>query len=92
VERRLRGLAALFFVTVGALAVVALGLAVFEDLGVLDAVEAAVLLFIAYKTVETVLGFIADVKAKRLQFKPGLAGWFQALGAACLREREAHHR
>jgi len=85
VDRRLRGLVALFVTTLGTLLVVAFGLAVFEDLGVLDAVEAAILLVIACKALDTVLGFIADLKSKRGH------GWWQTMKAACLRENGAPH-
>jgi CHASE2 domain-containing sensor protein len=91
VDWRLRGLAALFVATLGTLVVVATGLAAFEDLGVLDALEAAILLFVACKALETVLGFIADMKSKRAQFVPGPRGWWQTVKAACLRDHGAPH-
>ncbi len=91
VEWRLRGLAALFVATLGTLVVVAIGLAAFEDLGVLDALEAAILLFVACKALETVLGFIADLKSKRVQFEPGPRGWWQTMKAACLRDHGTPH-
>jgi CHASE2 domain-containing sensor protein len=88
VEWRFRGLVALLVATAGTLVVVALGLGLFEDLAVLDAVEAAILLAVIYKAIETVLEFVAEVRALRARFPAGLLGTLRALGAACLREHE----
>ncbi len=89
-EWRLRGLAALVVSTACVLASVAAALALFGYLGVFDAVEAAILLVIVYKALETGLGFIEHFKAKRRRFSPGLNGWFQTLLATCLREHDPH--
>ena len=70
VEWRLRGLAALFVATLGTLVVVAIGLAAFEDLGVLDALEAAHPLFVACKALETVLGFYRGLEARAVRAGP----------------------
>lgn len=85
-ERRFRGMVALFLGTAFMLAVVAVGLAWFEDLAVLDSVEAAILLVVIYKALETVLEFAADFRALRGRFPRGAKGTLRAMGAACLRE------
>jgi len=85
-ERRFRGMIALLLGTAFMLAVVAVGLAGFEDLAVLDSVGAAILLFVIYKALETVLDFAADFRALRGRFPKGVKGMVRAVGAACLRE------
>ena len=88
-ERRYRGLVALAFGTASMLAVVAIGLGLFQDLAILDAVEAAILLVIIYKALETVLEFAADFRALRSRYPRGVKGTFRAMGAACRREPAA---
>ena len=85
-ERRLRGMIALFLGTAFMLAVVAVGLGWFEDLAVLDSVEAAILLVVIYKALDTVLEFAADFRALRSRYPRGVKGTLRAVGAACLRE------
>ncbi len=91
IERRFRGLVALGIGTACMLAVVAIGLGSFQDLAVLDSVEAAILLVILYKAIETVLEFVADFRALRGRYPRGAKGMFRALGAACLRDQEPAH-
>ena len=88
-ERRFRGMVALVIGTACMLAVVAVGLALFDDLAVLDSVEAAILLVILYKALETVLEFVADCRSLRSGYPRGWKGAFRTMGAACLREPEA---
>ncbi len=89
-EWRLRGLAALAVCTAGVLAIVAIALGLFGYLGVFDALEAAILLVIVYKALETGLGFIEHFKSKRQRFQPGPGGWFRTLCATCLRDHDPH--
>jgi hypothetical protein len=84
-EWYLRGLVAFVVSTVSMLVLVMIALGLFGDLGVFDSVEAAILLFIWYKFLETVLEFIEDFKARRRQSP---AGFWSTLRAVCFREHK----
>jgi len=83
---RLRGLVALALSTACALALVALAIDLSDDVRVFDAVEAAILLMVAYKALEALLKFIAEARAIRGRFPGGIRGSLRALGAACIRD------
>lgn len=88
-EWRLRGFGAVIVITASVLAIVAVLLALFDSLLVFDALEAAILLSIAYKALETLFKSIEDFKERRPRFPAGPGGWLQALFAPWRREHKS---
>ncbi len=84
-EWHMRGLVALFVSTLCMLLLVVVALGFFADFGVFDSVETAILLFIPYKFLGTVLDFIDDFRAKR---RRSASGFWGTLRAACVREHK----
>lgn len=84
----LRGLAALVVATIFTLVVVAIAIERYDNFGVFDSVEAAILLMIAYKALEFVFEYIDDVKAACARPAPGRRRWWRTLRAAFIREHE----
>jgi CHASE2 domain-containing sensor protein len=84
----LRGLAALVVATIFTLVVVAVAIERYDNFGVFDAVEAAILLMVAYKALEFVFKYIDDVKTARARLAPGRWRWLRTLRAAFVREHE----
>jgi CHASE2 domain-containing sensor protein len=85
-ERKLRGTLAYAVTTGAVLAVVAIVLAAFGDLGVFGALEAAILLVILYKALDVAFSFVAEARSKRRQFDAGWRGWAHTALALCRRE------
>lgn len=84
-ERKLRGPLAYAVTTFCVLGIVAMVLAVFDDLGVFEAMEAAILLVILYKALDIVLSLVAEIRTRRAEFAAGRHGWRQTLVAMCRR-------
>jgi hypothetical protein len=87
-EYWLRGLGAVLAITGGVLAVVALLLALFDSLLVFDALEAAILMAIAYKALETMGQFVEKLYQRRPRFPAGPGGCVRAFFAAWRREHK----
>jgi CHASE2 domain-containing sensor protein len=85
-EHRLRGPVAYLATALAGMLVVAVVLAVRGELGVFDAVEAAILLAVLYKVLDLVFGFIAEARTTRAQFGPGWSAWRKTAMALCRRE------
>ena len=88
-EYWLRGLGAVAAITGGVLAVVALLLALFDSLLVFDALEAAILMAIAYKALATIGKFFEKLNERRPRFPAGRRGSVRAFFAAWRREHKA---
>ena len=84
----LRGLAALAVATIFTLVVVAVAIERYDNFGVFDSVEAAILLMIAYKALEFLFEYVDDVKAAHARLAPGRWRWLRTLCAAFVREHE----
>ena len=84
----LRGLAALAVATIFTLVVVAVAIERYDNFGVFDSVEAAILLMIAYKALEFLFEYVDDVKGAHARLAPGRWRWFWTLCAAFVREHE----
>ena len=67
----LRGLAALVVATIFTLVVVAVAIERYDNFGVFDSVEAAILLMIAYKALEFLFEYVDDVKAAHARLCAG---------------------
>jgi CHASE2 domain-containing sensor protein len=89
VEWWLRGFGAVIVITTGVLIVVAVLLGLFDSLLVFDALEAAILLSIAYKALETAGKSVEELNERRPRFPAGPAGWWRALGAGWRREHKS---
>ncbi|MBK6351509.1 MAG: CHASE2 domain-containing protein [Steroidobacteraceae bacterium] len=85
----LRGFGAVILITTGVLTIVAVLLALFDSLLVFDALEAAILLSIAYKALETAGRSVEELNERRPRFPAGPAGWWRALGAGWRREHKS---
>ena len=84
----LRGLAALAVATIFTLMVVAVAIERYDNFGVFDSVEAAILLMIAYKALEFLFEYVDDVKGAHARLAPGRLRWWWTLCAAFVREHE----
>lgn len=82
----LRGLVVVLVAGLGALVIVVVAAGAFDDLAVFDALEAGILLVIAWVAMRAVVDFGADWRALRRTRPAGVRGWFATLRAVCLRQ------
>lgn len=82
----LRGVVAVLAIMLFALVYVSTAIGLFDHYGVFDALEAAIVLTIVYKTLEVVVEFVVDWRRMRDDHPRGLRGWWQTFKAACVRQ------
>ena len=82
----LRGLAALAVATIFTLVVVAVAIEGYDNFGVFDSIEAAILMMIAYKALEFLFEYVDEVKAAHARLAPARWRWLRTLCAAFVRE------
>jgi CHASE2 domain-containing sensor protein len=88
IQWRYRGLAVLFLAIAVLLAFLAIAVGRYDDFAAFDVVEAAILMVIVYKALETVLHFGTDLRVTWSQRQPqGLLAKLGAFHSACLRKR-----
>lgn len=85
----LRGVAALVLATLFTLGIVAIAVERYDNFGVFEAVEAAILMMILYKGAEFLLEYFDAVKTAHARLAPGPWRWLRTLRAAIVREHES---
>lgn len=85
----LRGVSALVLATLFTLGAVAIAVERYDNFGVFEAVEAAILMMILYKAAEFLLEYVDEVKAAHARLAPGPWRWLRTLRAAIVREHES---
>jgi len=85
----LRGLVAVLAALLIALLAVSVAVGGFDDLGIFDALEAAILLTVAYLALRTLADFIVDWRTERVSHPAGIRGTLRTLRAMCLRQDRA---
>jgi CHASE2 domain-containing sensor protein len=82
----LRGLVAALAMIVIAVVAVSIAVGGFDDLGIFDALEAAILLTIAYHALRALADFIVDWRTERASHPAGVHGTLGTLRAVCIRQ------
>jgi CHASE2 domain-containing sensor protein len=82
----LRGLVALLAAILVALLAVSIAVGGFDDLGIFDALEAAILLTIAYHALRALAEFLVDWRNERASHPAGIRGTLRTLRAVCIRQ------
>jgi hypothetical protein len=85
----LRGLVAVIAAILVALVAVSIAVGGFDDLGIFDALEAAVLLTIAYHALRALAEFVVDWRSERARHPAGFRGTLRSLRAVCIRQDHA---
>jgi CHASE2 domain-containing sensor protein len=86
---KFRALVALALGLVAALVFLAIAVGVLDDFVAYDVLEAAVLMMIVYTAIDSVLEFVADVKAGQRRAAAGGHAWRDTLAAVCLKRHDA---
>lgn len=81
----LRGVVALLAALLAALLVVAVAAGRFEDFAIFDALEAGILLTVAWHALRAVADFVVDWRELRAEAPEGVQGWLRTLRAVCIR-------
>lgn len=82
----LRGVVALVAAILAALLVVTLATGVFGDFTIFDALEAAILLTVAWHALRALADLAADWRELRREEPEGVRGWLRTLRAVCIRQ------
>lgn len=82
----LRGVVALAAALLAALLVVAVAAGGFGDLAIFDALEAGILLTVAWHALRALADLAADWRELRREEPEGARGWFRTLRAVCVRQ------
>jgi len=69
-----------------ALLAVSIAVGGFDDLGIFDALEAAILLTIAYHALRALTDFVVDWRTERASHPAGIHGTLGTLRAVCIRQ------
>ena len=85
-DRKLRGILATVLTVGIALATIAIVMSVTQSLAVFDALEAAILLIVAYKALDLIGEAISEVRRTHDRHGPGWRGWRKTAVALCRRE------
>lgn len=85
----LRGLVAVIAAMLVALLAVSVAVGGFDDLGIFDALEAAILLTIAYHALRALTDFIVDWRTERASHPVGIHGTLGTVRAVCIRQDKA---
>src|SRR5690606_31806923 len=81
-----RGVVALGAAILAALLVVTLATGVFGDFTIFDALEAAILLTVAWHALRALADLAADWRELRREEPEGVRGWLRTLRAVCIRQ------
>jgi CHASE2 domain-containing sensor protein len=82
----LRGLVAVIAAMLVALLAVSVAVGGFDDLGIFDALEAAILLTVAYLALRALADFVVDWRTERASHPAGIHGTLGTLRAVCMRQ------